>query len=330
MVTKMFRYPSLIGENNTVTKKDIWGYGEKHVKLYPSEKMDGSNFSIRYSLEEDKFYTQSRNLVVDENWSGVKDVLGDDYPKLLEELKSIAKSFENPDTILFGEVYGHGVLGNRCEYKGGKQVMFYSLFTGIVFDPVYATPETPTIHSKAAGMMYYLAAYFDKLSTEYSTLLSYIHGQTDGYWFQTYDSFETAIQPYPDREGTVWHFTPVRIDTRKTEPIIAIKQRNKQFLEVTSSKVPRKIQTSQESHALSDYVKSMVTANRLHNIKSGMGEPLTNQTIGMYMKAMLQDIAKDFESEYPNVINEVPKDVYRRLLNVSKEVAALVKENLDV
>jgi hypothetical protein len=330
MVTKMFRYPSIIGENNTVTKKDIWGYGEKHVKLYPSEKMDGSNFSIRYSLEEDKFYTQSRNLVVDDNWSGIKDVLGDDYPKLLEELKSLAQGFGNHDTILFGEVYGHGVLGNRCEYKGGKQVIFYSMFTGTVFDPVNTESETPTIHSKAAGMMYYLAAYFDSLSTNYPTLKSYIHGQDMGWWFHTYDSFEVIQQPYPDREGTVWHFASVRIDTRKTEPIIAIKQRNKQFLEVTSAKVPRKIQTSQESHALSAYVKSMVTVNRLHNIKSGMGEPLTNQTIGVYMKAMLQDIAKDFALEYPDVINEVPKDVYRRLLNVSKEVAALVKENLDV
>jgi Rnl2 family RNA ligase len=281
----MFKYPSMIGEAHLDAIEYLKNDPELSDSSYVvTEKLDGSNFSLRVSNQGVSLFSRNQDITNVE-FNSIHRLL---FPVLREpwflDLVSFLEIFKESEYILFGEVYGSGI--NKRVYCGpDKYIRFFDILNVFEGKGIFLPYEKLTTIIPENRRVPELA---DNLSLEEA--LSFPLGKDSVLTPIGYDKPNLAegvvIRPAHRKDKLVERIRPM------------IKLRNPSFLEGSISLVVEDM-TDEELLIvdLNNQFKGLINENRVTNLLSKYpelvkttGEIDTGKGIGL----LLSDAKEDF------------------------------------
>jgi Rnl2 family RNA ligase len=292
---------------NHYDRKRVLGWLEYYpelstCKFIVSEKLHGANAGIQFRNDGTySFQKRNSDLSLDSNFFNFQSLLKDsEIVSFIEKMSTYCK-LENCNWIFFGELYGDGVQ-KEVKYCSERKLKFFDLYD--CDNEQWLTPEE-TLSFTGTDLYVPIIGYFDGL-------VSALEVDTE---------FNTMLNPIEDNicEGVV--IRPFAKNYIYMHDHLVVKKKNDKFKE----KVKRQI--NKEKNPLtgklleySDIACSYVSANRLDNVVSHMGEPEGMEDFGKYIAEFLTDIKTDLFDENSD-IKELSKSDRKLVLSAANRLA---------
>jgi Rnl2 family RNA ligase len=140
----MLKYPSMIGERHEESISYLRSYPAfADAKWMATEKIDGSNFSVRFDREGVKLFSRTQEITSAE-FNGLQrillPILFQPWAKALHA--AVPKNYES--VTLFGEIFGAGI-NKRVYYGKSKYVRFFDILINDEVFQSYSTLQTLAI-----------------------------------------------------------------------------------------------------------------------------------------------------------------------------------------
>lgn len=320
----MIKYPSLVGENHIEDQHKVL---VKYQHFQVLEKIDGSNIQFRFDKNGFKIFGRNTE---NPDFKGFNQVCTPAFlEKVKGELEFVYLCEKNSEAVvcLFGEYFGRGI-NNRIDYGlEHRFIAFYQWFVGQIIDEGGESHRVIGRFSPTNWTTFSRSTVWDERLYN----VPFIH-TANIKSIEELKTFKAQILESQPSDGTREGYVlrpciSFDYDSATSQPFPVIKLRYPEFLEGAIRELKKE---EHEVHELRSVVEGMVTSNRLINLFSKLGiQKIENQQIGVLIKEMLQDIKTEFDKQYPTIELELPKDEYKRLLNVAKEVGRLVKETKE-
>jgi len=278
------------------------------------EKIDGSNLSINYDVENKELKLASRTQFVNNEFNNCWDVLEkknnlDKYKKLI---KYILNKYSPKEKItIFGEIFGGYWFNNYC-YKPVLKRVKYSpnkefLPFDIRIDDIYYLPwnEVRTL----------FVGTFDeclKFNVHTRSYIPFILGLEEN---KDEDNYMEGVVIKPlDKEYTT-----------KLGKRVIVKKKSEKFKEKTKSK------SKPKSHKSIDKIKPYITESRYYSVISKLPYSINESNIGDIIKEYTNDVLKDaFNDLEINAEEFNDKLLFKNISNLaaSNIIVPMIKHNV--
>nr|WP_315032990.1 RNA ligase, Rnl2 family [uncultured Chryseobacterium sp.] len=310
----------------------LQGFGDEVFIV--QEKVHGANFSFFTDGKEIKIAKRTAFIEKDEKFFNAHQIL-ERYRKNVMEVFHIVKAhYPKVETIvIYGELFGGGYQHKEVEpVKDAVRVQ-----KGIEYAPYN---EFYAFDIKLNGITYLdtdvINPIFEKTRFFYAKTLFQGTLEEALKFPNVFNSKIPAWLGLPEMnnmcEGTI-------VKTLKTKYFgngarVILKNKNEKWIE--KSKMVRKqaktaqkqIHFSEKAQNIWEEIQRYVTANRLNNVVSKIGE-FEPKMIGKVIGLFAQDILKDFEKDFPDVFTSIEKEEQKRInKKLNSIVIDCVKEEL--
>ena len=265
------KYNSIVNhyDNKSISRLLYTNPGAEDIQYEITEKIDGANFAVYIGADGSHSFAR-RNGMIGEDDNFMKCYVATEAMPLEYIKTELRRMFDNLDIVLYGELFGKGILG-RINYGQGRYLRFYDLVINGIMQPPHVIRDV--FH--AIGQAEYLVP-----------LLGYAKSFQEAIDWDV----EIASTEFDDKmEGIV--IKPTTVLYNKEGGRFIIKKKSEAFMETRCKKLNRtKVEATLRQIEFANYI----TESRLISVISKEGEPESPSDIGKYIKLLIDDAIEEF------------------------------------
>lgn len=310
----------------------LQGFGDEVFIV--QEKVHGANFSFFTDGKEIKIAKRTAFIEKDEKFYNAHQILEQYRKNVINLFQKVKTIYPNVETVvIYGELFGGGYKHKEVEpVKNAIKVQ-----AGIEYAPFN---DFYAFDIKLNGVTY--------LDTD---IINSIFEETGFFYAKTLfqGTLEEALR-FPNVFNSkipTWLGLPEMnnmcegtiIKTLKTKYFgngarVILKNKNEKWIEKSrmvkkqNKTVQKTVHFSETAQNIWEEIQMYVTANRLNNVVSKIGE-FEPKMVGKVIGLFAQDVLEDFEKDFPSVFTTIEKDEQKRInKKLNSAVIDCVKEEL--
>ena len=309
------------------------GFGDEVFIV--QEKVHGANFSFFTDGKEIKIAKRTAFIEKDEKFFNAHHILERYRKNVIEVFQKVKTIHPDVETVvIYGELFGGGFKHKDVEpVKDAVKVQ-----KGIEYAPYN---EFYAFDIKLNGITYLDTEVVNQIFEETGFFYAKILFQgtlEDALKFpNVFNSKIPAWLGLPELENNMCEGTIVK--TLKTKYFgngarIILKNKNEKWVEKSkmvkkeAKTVHKQVHFSEKAQEIWEEIQKYVTANRLNNVVSKIGEfepKMIGKVIGLFSQDILEDFQKDFPAIYTAIEKEEQKRINKKLNSL---VIDFIKEEL--
>lgn len=310
----------------------LQGFGDEVFIV--QEKVHGANFSFFTDGKEIKIAKRTAFIEKEEKFFNAHQILEQYRKNVINLFQKVKTIYPNVETVvIYGELFGGGYKHKEVEpVKNAIKVQ-----AGIEYAPFN---DFYAFDIKLNGVTY--------LDTD---IINSIFEETGFFYAKTLfqGTLEEALR-FPNVFNSkipTWLGLPEMnnmcegtiIKTLKTKYFgngarVILKNKNEKWIEKSkmvkkqNKTVQKTVHFSETAQNIWEEIQMYVTANRLNNVVSKIGE-FEPKMVGKVIGLFAQDVLEDFEKDFPSVFTTIEKDEQKRInKKLNSAVIDCVKEEL--
>ncbi|WET48821.1 RNA ligase, Rnl2 family [Chryseobacterium indologenes] len=332
MIFKTYNSIENAYQTRVIDQIRMQGFGDEVFIV--QEKVHGANFSFFTDGKEIKIAKRTAFIEKDEKFYNAHQILEQYRKNVINLFQKVKTIYPNVETVvIYGELFGGGYKHKEVEpVKNAIKVQ-----AGIEYAPFN---DFYAFDIKLNGVTY--------LDTD---IVNSIFEETGFFYAKTL--FEGTLEEaltFPNVFNSkipIWLGLPelnnmcegTIIKTLKTRYFgngarVILKNKNEKWIEKSKmvkkqrKTVQKTVHFSENAQKIWEEIQTYVTANRLNNVMSKIGE-FEPKMIGKVIGLFAQDILEDFEKDFPSVFTTIEKDEQKRInKKLNAAVIDCVKEEL--
>jgi Rnl2 family RNA ligase len=309
------------------------GFGDEVFIV--QEKVHGANFSFFTDGKEIKIAKRTAFIEKDEKFFNAHHILERYRKNVIEVFQKVKTIHPDVETVvIYGELFGGGFKHKDVEpVKDAVKVQ-----KGIEYAPYN---EFYAFDIKLNGITYLDTEVVNQIFEETGFFYAKILFQgtlEDALKFpNVFNSKIPAWLGLPELENNMCEGTIVK--TLKTKYFgngarIILKNKNEKWVEKSkmvkkeAKIVHKQVHFSEKAQEIWEEIQKYVTANRLNNVVSKIGE-FEPKIIGKVIGLFSQDILEDFQKDFPTIFTAIEKEEQKRInKKLNSLVIDFIKEEL--
>ncbi|PRB00333.1 RNA ligase, Rnl2 family [Chryseobacterium sp. MYb7] len=309
------------------------GFGDEVFIV--QEKVHGANFSFFTDGKEIKIAKRTAFIEKDEKFFNAHHILERYRKNVIEVFQKVKTIHPDVETVvIYGELFGGGFKHKDVEpVKDAVKVQ-----KGIEYAPYN---EFYAFDIKLNGITYLDTEVVNQIFEETGFFYAKILFQgtlEDALKFpNVFNSKIPAWLGLPELENNMCEGTIVK--TLKTKYFgngarIILKNKNEKWVEKSKMVkkevkiVHKQVHFSEKAQEIWEEIQKYVTANRLNNVVSKIGE-FEPKMIGKVIGLFSQDILEDFQKDFPTIFTAIEKEEQKRInKKLNSLVIDFIKEEL--